>query len=149
MNLTQHFTLDELTHSNEAVRRGIDNSPSAQTLDALYDTAAGLERVRTVLGDVAIHVSSGYRCPKLNAAVHGSRNSQHMSGQAVDFSAPEFGTPLAVCRELVNNAGFIDFDQLIWEGSWVHISFSDTPRGEVLTARFEHGAVTYMKGLQT
>lgn len=146
MNLTTHFTLDEMTDSPTAVRLGIDNSPSNQVLDKLYDTAAGMERVRSVLG-VPIHVSSGYRCPKLNTAVHGAKNSQHTLGEAVDFTAPEFGTPLQVCRALLKDKDFVGFDQLIMEGTWVHISFSDATRGKVMTAHFNGGKVSYTEGL--
>lgn len=146
MNLSTHFTLDELTQSETATRLGIDNSPSDEVVDNLYTTAAGLERIRTVL-DAPVLISSGYRCPKLNSAVHGSKVSQHMRGQAADFRAPKFGTPLQVCMEIVENTGFVDFDCLILEGTWVHVSFSDDPRNEVLTAHFDNGKVSYSGGL--
>lgn len=146
MNLSAHFSLGEFTRSDEALRRGIDNSAPDDVLDNLYDTAAGLERVRTVLGTPII-ISSGYRCPKLNTAVHGSKTSQHMEGKAADIRSPEFGTPLQVCREIVAHGDFVDFDQLIMEGQWTHISFSDNPRGQILTAHFDSGRVTYTKGL--
>lgn len=146
MNLSTHFTLEEMTTSDTAVRLGIDNTPSAQVIDALYTTTAGLERVRTILG-VPLIVSSGYRCPKLNTAVHGAKTSQHLKGEAADFRAPEFGTPLQICRELLKYTDFIGFDQLLFEGTWCHISFSDQPRNEVLTAKFSGGSVTYTKGL--
>lgn len=147
MNLSQHFTLEEFTRSELATRLGIDNTPSDQILDALYNTAAGMERVRTVLDDVECHITSGYRCLKLNAALHSKPTGQHPKGEAADFVAPKFGTPLQVCREILKEADFIDFDQMIFEGTWVHISFSDTPRREVLTAHFNGGRVTYTKGL--
>ena len=147
MNLSAHFTLAEFTDSDTAVRNGIDNTPSAQILDALYGTAAGMERVRSIL-EVPVIISSGYRCPKLNAAVHGSSKSQHVKGEAVDFRAPQFGTPLQVAKELQMHLEFIGVDQLLWEGTWVHCSFNDNPRGEVLTAHFDNGRVTYTKGLR-
>lgn len=146
MNLSTHFTLEEATYSTTAVRLGIDNSPSDQVLDALYTTAAGMERVREIL-DEAIKVSSWFRCLKLNTAVHSKPTGQHPKGEAVDFTSPSFGTPLAVCKAILANADYIDFDQLIWEGTWVHISFSDNPRREVLTAHFSGGKVTYTKGI--
>lgn len=147
MNLTAHFTLKELTDSDDALRHGIDNSAPDDIVDKLYDTAAGMERVRTVL-DVPIHVSSGYRCPKLNAAIRGSKTSQHMKGEAVDFKAPDFGSPLDICHAILAAGSFVDFDQLICEGGrWVHVSFSEKPRGDVLTAHFSNGNVTYTRGL--
>jgi hypothetical protein len=147
MNLTAHFTLKELTSSSYALRRGIDNSAPDDILDKLYDTAAGMERIRTVL-DVPITITSGYRCPKLNTAIGGSKTSQHMQGEAVDFKAPAFGTVLDACRAILDAGSFVEFDQLINEGGqWIHVSFSDNPRGDVLTAHFENGRVRYTRGL--
>ena len=129
MDLTEHFTLDELTVTSH---REIDNAPQPETVDKLRATARGLEHVRLVLG-VPVIVTSGYRCPELNDLVGGSANSQHMRGEAADFVAPRFGPPLVVCRAIA--ASDIRFDQLIWEGTWVHVSFVEDrkPRGQVLT----------------
>ena len=152
MNLSPHFTLVEMTVSSKGTRLGLDNTPTPQAMDKLYDTAAGLERVRDVLC-TPIVVISGYRSPKVNAAVGGAMHSQHMNGEAADFISPSFGTPLDICREILNHADYVDFDQLIWEGAghgggaWVHISFSDTPRRSVMTATFQNGKAVYSKGL--
>lgn len=146
MILSTNFTLEELTFSQTAVRKGIDNTPDVETLENLQMLANGLERVRHILGTPII-ISSGYRSPKLNAAVGGSHTSQHMFGLAADFTSPRFGSPLEICNELKKQANVIQFDQLINEGSWVHISFSDNPRNQVLTAVFENGKVRYMKGI--
>lgn len=129
MNLTEHFTLEELTVTSH---RDIDNTPPPETVDKLRATARGLEHVRLVLG-VPVIVHSGYRCPALNDLVGGSANSQHMRGEAADFTAPKFGAPLAVCRAI--EASDIRYDQLIWEVTWVHVSFTKDwkPRREVLT----------------
>lgn len=129
MNLTPHFTLEEMTATQH---RGIDNTPPTLTvIDALRRTAMLLEQVRTRLG-VPVLVSSGYRCPELNAAVGGQKASQHLLGQAADFIAPAFGTPTTVARALRDAIG-LDYDQLILEfGRWVHISWSDTPRHQAL-----------------
>lgn len=129
MDLTEHFTLDELTVTSH---RAVDNTPQPETVDKLRATARGLEHVRLVLG-VPVIVTSGYRCPELNDLVGGSANSQHMRGEAADFVAPRFGPPLAVCRAIA--ASDIRFDQVIWEGTWVHVSFVEDrkPRGQVLT----------------
>lgn len=71
--------------------------------------------------------------------------NQHMCGMAADFTAPFFGTPLQVARAIV--ASKITFDQLIQEGTWVHISFSAKPRRSVLTAKFTNGVASYSPGL--
>lgn len=130
--LSPHFALDEMIVSQEGARRNIDNSPPADVLAALKRTAQGLEEVRVRLGGVPILVSSGYRSPALNKAIGGARNSQHMRGEAADFTAPRFGTPRAIVDALADSA--VPFDQLIHEfGRWVHISFVATnPRREVL-----------------
>lgn len=129
MNLTPHFTLEEMTATQH---RGIDNTPPTLTvIDALRRTAMLLEQVRTRLG-VPVLVSSGYRCPELNAAVGGQKASQHLLGQAADFIAPAFGTPTTVVSALRDAVG-LDYDQLILEfGRWVHISWSATPRHQAL-----------------
>jgi len=148
--LTQSFTLDEFLGSQTAIRRGIPNTPDAASLATIRQVLApGMQRVRDLL-DVPIFITSGYRSPVLNRAVGGSRTSQHVSGNAADFQAPGFGTPLEVCRFLLDNQALIGFDQLIEEGTWVHISFvSGAPRGQVLTAYFENGGVRYEQGLRS
>lgn len=128
--LSPHFTLDELTASETAARRGIDNDPPPGVVERLKHTAIGLEAIRTRLG-APLHVSSGYRSPALNAAVGGSRNSAHVDGDAVDFICPRFGSPNVIVSAL-RDAG-IPFDQLIEEfGRWVHVSFAPAMRGQVL-----------------
>jgi len=133
MNLTTHFTLDELTFSQRAAREGIDNTPDDRSLRNLERTAEFLEQIRALLGGVPIIVSSGYRCQVVNHLEGGSDASAHMRGLAADFVAPKFGSPLQVCREIVR-AG-LHFDQLIHEfGRWTHIGLSETsPRRQLLT----------------
>lgn len=132
MNLSPHFTLEELTASQEATRKGLDNTPNAQVLQKLTMTAMKLEEVRSLLG-VPLHISSGYRSAAVNKAVGGAPMSQHLLGEAVDFIAPQFGDPKAVCLAIL--AAKVKFDQLIYEfGQWTHISFvPNNPRGQVLT----------------
>lgn len=148
--ITPNIWLSELVRSGMALRRGIDNTPPPAVLQVLRGTLApGLQRVRDLLC-VPVQITSGYRSPALNAAVGSGPKSQHLLGLAADFIAPQFGTPRAVCRYLVKRAPDVRFDQLIWEGQWVHISFAGTApaRGEVLTAHFQaDGRVTYSKGL--
>ena len=132
--LTEHFTLEELVHSNTAIRLDIDNTPPQQAADNLKRLANLLEKVRTTLNAPLI-ISSGYRCSKLNEAVGGARDSQHLLGCAADFIAPKFGTPEMICHAIMD-AGLI-FDQLIHEfGAWTHISIAPLDiklRRQVLT----------------
>jgi zinc D-Ala-D-Ala carboxypeptidase len=130
MNLSPHFTLAEMTVSETAARRGIDNDPPPDVVERLKHTALGLEAVRIRLG-APIVVSSGYRSPALNAAIGGAQNSDHTRGDAADFICPGFGAPSTIVSALKDSG--IQFDQLIEEfGRWVHISFGPRMRGQVL-----------------
>lgn len=145
--LSDHFSLEELTASQTAARQGIRNDPPPAERAALSSTAERMEDVREILGGKVITVSSGYRSPALNAAVGGTAKSAHVRGRAVDFICPRFGSPLDICRALAaaERRGEIRFDQLIEEGTWVHISFDPRLRGEVLTAAKGGG---YVAGLR-
>lgn len=128
--LTAHFALEELAATQH---RDIDNRPPPEVVATLRTTAAQMEQVRRLLGERVISVSSGYRCPELNRAVGGSRTSAHLTGHAVDFNCFGFGPPSAVCRALAESP--LRFDQLIEEGTWVHVSFDPRMRRQVLTKR--------------
>jgi hypothetical protein len=147
--ITTHFRLSEFTRSEYAIRHGIDNNAPSDVLARLLVLADGIERVRGILG-VPIHIQSGYRSGLINAAIGGQRNSQHCLGEAVDFIASDYGSPLDVCQAILDHEELIDFDQLINEGAWTHISFTtrSRPRGQVLTAHFAGGHVSYSEGLR-
>lgn len=131
MQLSNHFTLEEFTHSQTAARLGIGNQVPAQVMPALQRTAEGLEGVRMRLGNRPLVISSGYRSPALNTAIGSKPTSQHTTGKAVDFTCPSYGTPTAIMRKIIDSA--IEFDQCILEfGAWVRISFSDNPRKQAL-----------------
>ncbi len=133
MNLSEHFTLAELTASDTAARQGIDNTPSPEIVGELRRTAELLERVRDIL-KAPIIVTSGYRCLALNRAIGSADTSAHVRGMAADFKAPGFGSPLEVCRRLQMYAEALDYDQLIFEFSaWTHIGRADAPRRQDLT----------------
>lgn len=164
--LTDHFTLEELTHSETAVRLGIDNTPPREVLARLRALARGLERIRRVLRQ-PMHVNSGYRCEALErvlcgkdfaawCARHGKdpagawpeyfARKGHPKGYCADFISPRFGKPARIVRKLRDSG--IAFDQLIEEGTWVHVSFDPRLRGELLTARFAaDGTPTYTSGV--
>lgn len=127
--LTPNFWLSELVATNH---RTIANVPSGQALVNLRQVLApGLQQIRDLL-KTPLLISSGYRSPELNTAVGGQTSSQHILGLAADFTSPDYGTPMVVCRAI--QASSIQFDQLIHEyGRWAHVSFSATPRRQVLT----------------
>jgi zinc D-Ala-D-Ala carboxypeptidase len=135
MRLSEHFTLAEFCVSQEAARRGINNEPPQELYDTLRNTAAGLERVRDMLGHVnPIIISSGYRNATVNALVNGKPTSQHIAGEAADFTCPGFGTPIEIARALEPHITALSIDQLILEfGQWVHVSFTEHPRHMALT----------------
>lgn len=125
MNLTPHFTLDELTASEAAERNGWDNTPNEQELDNLKRLAAFLEEVKTALGGRPVMVSSGFRCKQVNDSVGSKDTSQHRIGCAVDFRVPQL-TPDQVVRAII--AAGLPYDQVIREfDRWTHISIPNTP----------------------
>lgn len=126
--LTEHFSLDEMTFTQH---RALDNTPPPEVIEHLRITAQGLEAVRTILGDYGVRINSGYRSPEVNAAVGGVSNSAHLTGYAADFVCPRYGSPLLICKA-VQRSG-LAFDQLIEEGTWVHISFVPAMRRQVIT----------------
>lgn len=134
--LSDHFSLDEAIASETASRKGIDNMPSLADKLIMQKTAVKLEKVRALLGNRSIHINSWFRCRNLNFAIGSKDSSQHIKGEAVDFICPSFGSPADICKELVAHKDLIQFDQLILEHTWVHISFailSGKPRYEVLS----------------
>ncbi len=149
--LAPNFWLSEFLHSETATRLMIDNTPTQIALANLETvTGPGMQRVRDILG-VPVIISSGYRSPVLNRHVGGSKTSAHMHGLAVDFTAPEYGTPRKVIERLIQHANLIRFDQLIIEGGrWIHCAWPEAgkqARGQVLTATFSDRGVEYREGV--
>ena len=140
MRLSDHFTLDELTFSQTAVRHGINNNPSSSVRNNLKILADNLEKIRTLLGH-PIRISSGFRCMELNRKIGGSVNSSHMDGLAADFTCERFGKPIDIVKALFKSG--IKVDQVIEEGTWVHISFDPKMRQQFLTATFMNGKPSY------
>ena len=132
----QYFTISELCASTTARQRGIDNTPTAEAranMETLITEC--LDPIRRIYGRPII-VSSGYRCPALNAAVGGSSTSQHLTGQAADLVPASGGDLNGIFRAAVS---FGDFDQLIIEQSgtsrWVHVSYGPRHRHTILAYR--------------
>jgi hypothetical protein len=145
MRLSEHFRLSEFTLSQTALRKGIPNRPDTEALANMKTLCQKtLEPVRKLLGH-PIYITSGYRSPALNGAIGGSKKSQHIEGKAADFICPNFGTPREIA-EIISVTN-IDFDQMIWEGDWVHISYDAGPRSQILTAQFTDEGVVYHPGL--
>ncbi len=137
MNLTRHFTLEEFIHSDMARSLKIDNTPPEDMIPTMIITCKGLERIRALVGHPIV-ITSGYRSPKLNRAVGGTSESQHMFGEAADIVCPDYGPVYKFAKFIQGNAEEIGFDQLIKEQNnfnkeWVHVSFSFKARSEVLT----------------
>jgi hypothetical protein len=145
MQLSKNFKLNEFTTSQTATRKGIDNTAPAPIIERLRMLANTLEQVRNLLGDNSIRISSGYRCLALNRAIGSGDTSAHVQGYAVDFTCPNFGTPKEVANKIAQSD--IKFDQLIYEGTWIHLSVDPRNRRDVLTANFKGGKATYTKGI--
>jgi len=140
MNLSPHFTLEELTASSKAKALKIDNTPPTCIIENLKALALALELARSVIGK-PLKISSGYRCPALNKAVGGSSTSAHTLGYAADFTVDGI-TPRQICEKII--AAGLHFDQIIMEnissdnpdGVWVHYGISKgTMRNQVLTMK--------------
>lgn len=144
MQLSKNFSLAELVASQVATRKGIDNAPTPAIVANLTRLVVLLEQVRALVG-APIAISSGYRSPALNKAVGGAANSAHVLGLAADISTAKLA-PKALA--LLIQQSDIVFDQLIYEGTWVHIGLSTgTLRRRVLTAKFAGGGVSYVVGI--
>lgn len=130
--MAEFFTKSELTRSDTARIRGIDNTPTPEAsaaLDALMWNV--LDPIRRMWGKPII-VNSGYRCPKLNAAVGGSATSQHMKGEAADITAGGPTKNKELFDMIAQSA--IPFDQLIDEKNyrWIHVSYRPNGRRNIL-----------------
>jgi zinc D-Ala-D-Ala carboxypeptidase len=124
MKLSPNFTLEELTVSQTAVRRGFDNTPNATEVANLVRVAALLEEVRALVKK-PITVNSGFRSKQVNDAVGSRDTSQHRIGCAADIRVPGM-TPREVVEACIK--ANIGYDQIIEEfGSWTHISVPNTP----------------------
>jgi len=125
MNLSEHFTLDELTASETAARNGWDNSPNLNELSNLKRLAEFLEQVKTVVGGKPVMINSAFRSKLVNDAVGSKDSSQHRIGCAADIRVPGM-TPDDVVKAVM--AADIGYDQVIREfDRWTHISIPNNP----------------------
>jgi hypothetical protein len=162
MNLSPHFTLEEAMSSDTAMRLGIDNTANAQQMKNAVIAAQGMELVRFELMH-AVSINSWIRGEKLEKVLTQKdytawcrrrsmginfaswnlyfAHKAHPKGYAVDFTCKAFGTPAQIVAKLRESK--IKYDQLICEGTWVHISFDPQCRMQCLNATFINGEPTY------
>lgn len=146
LKLSDNFMLSEFIRSKMALERGLMNYPEPEDIHRLIDLCENvLEKIRKFYGK-PLEITSGYRCKELNKAVKGAKDSQHMKGEACDFIIRGLSN-YVVCKAIValRDQGKIEFDQIILESSWIHISYrAGFNRNEVLT-RTKSG---YIGGLE-
>jgi hypothetical protein len=153
MNLSANFSLKELTKSDTATRLGIDNTPDDETIDNLKTLCDKvLQPVRDHFGKT-VTVNSGYRSPESNAAVGGSKTSDHCKGQAADIEIAGVANA-DLAQWIMDN---LEYTQLILEfytqgipdSGWVHVSYNpDRLIKQELTAVKVAGKTQYLNGLQ-
>lgn len=152
MNLTNNFTLQELTKSETALRNDLDNTPGDEVIANLKLLC---EKVLQPIRDhfaKGVKVNSGYRSPEVNAAVGGSRTSDHCKGMAADIEIP--GLPNAELAEWIESN--LEYTQVILEfytpgvpdSGWVHVSYDpNNVKKQSLTAVKQQGKTVYLNGL--
>jgi zinc D-Ala-D-Ala carboxypeptidase len=152
MNLTTNFSLHELTKSETALRLGLDNTPDDEAIENLRLLCEKvLQPVRDHYGK-GVKVNSAYRSPESNAAVGGSKTSDHCKGMAADIEIPGVANA-DLAQWIMDN---LDYTQLILEfytpgipdSGWVHISYDPANlRKQELTATKVAGKTQYLPGL--
>jgi hypothetical protein len=152
MNLTANFSLHELTKSETALRLGLDNTPD-DTVTANLKTLC--EKVLQPVRDhykKGVKVNSGYRSPESNAAVGGSKTSDHCKGFACDLEIPGVANA-DLAKWIMDN---LEYTQLILEfytpgipdSGWVHVSYDPSNlKKQELTATKQNGKTVYLNGL--
>ena len=154
--VSKNFTFEELYRSETAVALGIDNTPNATIAKRLEDVVVNvLQPLRDLWGQPII-ISSGYRCPALNAAVGGSSSSQHRLGEAVDIRtvSDKPADNMALLKCLLRSG--IEYDQIIsedvnskYQPSWIHVSYTTrrANRHKRTTMKRVNGKAVYYNGI--
>mgnify|MGYP003641492634 CR=1 FL=1 len=148
--ISNHISYKEGTGSNTAKRDGILNKPTDDILKNMQEIAEKVFEPLRQWADEPINVNSFYRCPKLNAAIGGSKTSSHMFGKAIDISSLGKKSNGELFYYIKDN---LDFDQLIWEFGndknprWIHVSYNNKKenRKDVLKAKRKGGNLTYYR----
>ena len=152
MKLTPNFSLSEMTKSDTALRLDMDNTPNVVQVENLKTLCEKvLQPVRDHFGK-GVKVNSGFRHPQVNAAVGGSKTSDHCKGMAADIEIPGVANG-DLAQWIVDN---LEFRQVILEfytpgvpdSGWVHVSFNpEDNKKQVLTAAKQRGKTVYLEGL--
>jgi zinc D-Ala-D-Ala carboxypeptidase len=153
MNLTKNFTLHEMTKSDTALRKGLDNQPSEIELNNLIIlTQEILQPVRDHY-KMGVKVNSGYRSPLVNTATGGSKKSDHMTGSAADIeipSVPNADLALFISQNFKFTQIILEFyTQGIPDSGWVHVSHDPSNlKCQVITAvKNKEGKTVYLNGI--
>jgi zinc D-Ala-D-Ala carboxypeptidase len=152
MQLTNNFSLKELTVSETAARKGLDNTPN-ETVTANLKILAEkiLQPVREYYGK-SVRVNSGYRSPEVNASVGGSKTSDHCKGQAADIEINGVANG-DLAKYITENFKFTQvilefYTQGVPDSGWVHVSYdANDLKCQVLTAVKQNGKTVYLPGL--
>jgi zinc D-Ala-D-Ala carboxypeptidase len=152
MQLTKNFSLSEMVKSETALRNNLDNTPGDAEIANLKVLAENvLQPIRDAYGK-GVKINSGFRHPNVNAAVGGSKTSDHCKGQAADIEIP--GVANADLAEWIKDN--LEFTQLILEfytpgipdSGWVHVSYDpNNLKKQVMTAMKENGKTVYKAGI--
>ena len=152
MKLTENFSLHEMVKSETALRQGIDNTPTEQVIQNLRTLCEQILQPVREHYKKGVKVNSGYRSPDVNAAVGGSRTSDHTKGQAADIEIPGVAN-YDLAKYIAEN---YKFTQIILEfytpgvpdSGWVHVSYDPANlKCQTLTAMKENGKTVYKPGL--
>ena len=152
MQLTENFSLAEMIKSETALRLGMDNTPPEEVVNNLRTLCEHVLQPLRIAYGRGIKVNSGYRAPEVNAAVGGSKTSDHCRGQAADIEIP--GVPNYDLALYISQ--YFYFTQLILEfytpgvpdSGWVHVSYDPANlKRQVMTAMRENGKTVYKPGL--
>jgi hypothetical protein len=150
MQISKHLSLAEVSRSETAKRKGINNTPSGAHLENFKKLAENIfEPIREHF-KVPIIISSGYRSKELNSAIGGSSTSQHCQGEAIDIDMD--GTSITNAQIFHFIKDNLVFDQMIWEfgtdknPDWVHVSYESTgkQRKQILKAVKSGGKTSYV-----
>lgn len=127
VQLGPHFWLSEFVRSSKALRKGIPNDPSSKHIEELRSLVVKLlEPLRREFGSISIE--SGFRTLKTNIEIGGSESSVHMDGRAADIVPMAPGVTLKMLVDWMIKQDKLLFDQVIFEGTWVHVGH-ESPRG--------------------
>ena len=148
--ISKHISYKEGIHSNTALRRNIDNTPSDEQLDNMELIAEKIFEPLRVYVNGPIKINSFFRSAELNTAIGGSKTSQHCKGQAMDIDDTFGKATNAEMYHFIKE--HLDFDQMIWEfgdddnPNWVHVSYvsPEKNRNKCLKAYKENGRTKYM-----